>query len=113
LQRHRFPYVVSMQAVHNVAFGRGMMEIKLEPDLSHCVETVAKREYERVLSILLRGDYEDKQLEDALELLRLFLESADFGSLRSRCEELLLQGRQVKVKLRSTSGIPEYDIEVN
>jgi hypothetical protein len=90
-----------------------MMGIRLEPDLSHCVETVAKKEYERVLSILLRGNYEDKRLEDELELLRLFLESADFGSLRSRCEEFLLQGGQVTVKLRSTNGMPEYEIEVH
>jgi hypothetical protein len=45
-----------------------VMEIRLEPDLSHCIETVAKREYERVLSLLLKGCNEDKPLEDELEL---------------------------------------------
>jgi len=57
-----------MQAVHDVAFGRRMMEIKLEPSLSSCIETVAKREYERVLSLLLRGKHEDRQLGEELEL---------------------------------------------
>ena len=89
------------------------MKIELQPDLLHCIETVAKREYERVLGMLLKGHDEKKQLEDELELLRAFLESADFGSLRNRCEEFLLIGRRVKVRLRSTSGVPEYDIETD
>ena len=88
-----------------------MMEVKLEPSLSHCVETVAKRRYERVLSLLLGGKQEDSLL-DELELLRLFLESADLSQLRSRCEESLLAGRQVEVMLRSTHGVPPYAIEI-
>ncbi|OPY62839.1 MAG: hypothetical protein A4E57_03887 [Syntrophorhabdaceae bacterium PtaU1.Bin034] len=88
------------------------MEITLEPNLSHCIETVAKREYERVLSLLLKRHDEDKELEDELELLRLFLESADFGSLRNRCDKALLAGKRVSVRLRSTGGAPEYDIEI-
>jgi hypothetical protein len=89
------------------------MEITLEPDLSHCVETVAKREYERILSLLLKGHDKDRLLEDLLELLRLFLESADFGSLRNSCDEFLLTGKRVRVRLRSTDGVPEYDIETD
>lgn len=89
------------------------MEIKLEPSLSHCIETVAKREYERVLSLLLRGKHEDAQLAEELELPRMFLESADFSELRSQCEELLLSGRQIEVRLRSTSVLPKYEIEIN
>jgi len=88
-----------------------MMEVKLEPNLSHCIETVAKREYEKVLSLLLGGKQEDSLL-DKLELLRLFLESADFGQLRSRCEELLLAGRRIEVILKSTHGVPPYEIEI-
>ena len=86
------------------------MEITLEPDLSHCIETVAKREYERVLIILLKTNDENHPLQDELELLRLFLESADFGALRSQCDDLLLAGKRVKVHLRSTGGLPEYQI---
>ena len=79
--------------------------------LSHCIETMAKREYERVLTILLKTDDENQPLGDELELLRLFLESADFGTLRSQCDDLLLEGKRVKVHLRSTEGSPEYEIE--
>ncbi|HOE15996.1 MAG TPA: hypothetical protein PLX02_00930 [Syntrophorhabdaceae bacterium] len=86
-----------------------MIEIKLEPSLSSCIETVAKREYERVLSILLKRDIEDRQLEEELELLRLFLESADFGQLRSLSEDLLLDGSRVECILRSASSPPGYE----
>jgi hypothetical protein len=107
-----FPYVKSVQAVHNVALGRGMMEIKLEPSLSNCIETVAKREYERVLSLLLRGEQEDRQLGEGLELLRMFLETADFGQLRCRSEEFLLAGGRVEFRLRSTNNMPAYEVEI-
>jgi hypothetical protein len=89
------------------------MKIKLEPSLSHCIEAVAKREYERVLSLLLKGKQEDQQLAEELELLRLFLESADFVQLRSRCEEFLLAGKCVSVRLKSTSTPPKYEVEIN
>jgi hypothetical protein len=61
----------------------------------------AKREYETVLSLLLRGKQEDGQLEEKLELLRLFLESADFDRLRSLSEEPLLNGKRVEFILKS------------
>jgi hypothetical protein len=89
-----------------------MVEIRLEPSLAGCIETVAKREYERVLSILLKEDREDGQLEKELELLRVFLESADFGRLRSLSEDILLDGRRVEFILRSTDTPPGYEIEV-
>ncbi len=89
-----------------------MIEIKLEPGLSSCIETVAQREYERVLGMLLKGDREDRQLEEELELLRLFLESADFGQLRSLSEGLLLDGRRVEFTLRSTDSLPGYEVGI-
>jgi hypothetical protein len=89
-----------------------MMEIRLEPSLSSCIETVAKAEYERVLSLLLKGKQEDHQLEEELELLRVFLESADFSRLRGLSEKFLLDGRRVEFILRSTKAEPQYEIEV-
>jgi hypothetical protein len=88
-------------------------EIVLEPNLTHCIETVAKSEYERVLSLLLKDKKEDPRLADELELLGLFLESADFGLLRSCCDECLIAGRPVKVIVRSTGGIPDWYIETD
>ena len=89
------------------------MEIKLEPTPSACIETVAKKEYERVLSRLLKAREEDPQLAEELELLRLFLESADFGELRSRSDEFLLAGRRVEFRLRSKGGTTGYEIEIS
>jgi hypothetical protein len=71
------------------------MAIKLEPTLSSCIETVAKKEYKKVLSILLKPDQENEQMEEKLELLKLFLESADFDHLLSLSDKFLLKGERV------------------
>lgn len=90
------------------------MEIILKPDLSHCVETEAKKEYERVLGLLLGGKQESEpELEDELELLRSFLEQEDFSRLRGICEELFITGKQVEVKLKSVYKSNEYKFEIN
>ena len=88
------------------------MEIILEPNPDHCIHSAAKREYEAVLRTLLKG-VESEDLADKLELLRIFLESADFRELRSRCDKFLLVGRHVRAKLKSTVGSPGYEIEIN
>lgn len=84
----------------------------LEPSLSTCIETTARREYERVLSRLLRGKEEDQQMGEELELLRVFLEAADFSRLRSLSESLLVAGKRVKFILRSKDTAPGYAIEM-
>lgn len=89
------------------------MELKLEPNISHCIETVAKRQYNKVLNRLLKGEEEDEQLLEELELLRLFLETGDFRKLRGVSEEFLRNGRRVEFVLRSTNGAPGYEIEIN
>ncbi len=89
------------------------MEIKFEPNLSHCIETLAKNEYEKVLGRLLKAEQEDGLLAEELELLRLFLESADFGQLRGSYEDALIEGRQVEIKLISADGAPGYKVEIN
>jgi len=89
------------------------MILKLEPDVSHCIQTVAKKEYEKVLSLLLKNDQADVEKEETLELLKLFLESADFGKLRMRCDEFLLKGKRVAVTLKSCSKANTYEIELH
>ena len=68
--------------------------IELEPELDACVETQAKRRYNQIVSELLNKG-EEKELAEKLEILRLFLESADFNKLRSESERHLLEGRKV------------------
>jgi hypothetical protein len=72
-----------------------MVCIELKPNLSHCIETVSKKEYERTLNLLLKRGNVDEKLGERLEILRLFLESADFGHLRGQYEGYLTEGRKV------------------
>ena len=73
-----------------------MLKIELIPDLTHCIETVAKREYSAVLKQLLTPGKGNKELEEKLEILRLFLERAYLRQLRSESEKRFVEGRKVK-----------------
>ena len=89
-----------------------MPPIELEPDLSSCIHTVARREYDRILRELLQVDKVDKGLQERLETLKLFLEAEDFSRLRSEYESHLLEGRQVKFILQPGENKANYKIEI-
>jgi hypothetical protein len=72
-----------------------MVRIELKPNLSNCIETLSKKEYERTLNLLLKEGLVDKTLGERLETLMLFLESSDFGHLRCQYEGYLTEGKQV------------------
>ncbi|MEW6377318.1 MAG: hypothetical protein AB1502_16195 [Thermodesulfobacteriota bacterium] len=78
--------------------------IELEPSLSSCIETLAKREYEKALSTILKAGSEDQELSERMEVLRLFLESTDFGALRSQYEKYLEEGKKVKFRIYAIRG---------
>ena len=86
--------------------------IELEPNLSSCIETLAKREYRKILSTLLKTGMEDKEVSEKLETLRLFLQSTDFGALRSRYEKHLEEGKKVKFRIYSRKGKVSYELTV-
>jgi uncharacterized protein YerC len=86
--------------------------IELEPELDACIETKARREYNRVLSELLEKG-EEKELAERLDILRLFLESADFNKLRSESEKHLVAGKTVRFILYLEKGRPRYEMKVN
>ena len=44
----------------------------------------------------MQGEEGNKELEERIQLLKAFLESADFKKLRSQSEKYLLEGRSVK-----------------
>jgi hypothetical protein len=77
--------------------------IDLFPDLSHCIETRAKQEYAATVSRIMSGDG-SPGLEQQLELLKAFLDEADFSRLRRESEEHLTQGRKVKFVLSGAAG---------
>ena len=87
------------------------ISIELKPELDACVQTQAKREYNRVFRQLLNKD-ENEELAQRLELLRLFLESTDFSKLRGEYEKHLQQGKGVKLRLHLIDGKPEYEMTV-
>jgi hypothetical protein len=85
---------------------------QLRPNLSHCIETVAREEYEHGLRKLL-ADEGDEHLAERTELLRLFLETADFRDLRAQSEEHLLEGRKVTFVVYMHEGALKYDLQVS
>ena len=88
------------------------MEIKFEPSLQSCIETVANKEYKEVLRQLLKTSQENEQLEEKLDLLTRFLEAADFNELRSRSDKFLLKGERVEFILKSKESPPNYEVEM-
>lgn len=87
-----------------------MVQIELIPDLSHCIETVARKVYESLIRNYLRTGGSDSESGAKIELLRTFLESADFRKLRSKSEKYLLQGYSVKFLLYREKGKVKYKL---
>ncbi len=84
--------------------------IELVPDLDHCIETIAKRELTVVLKMLLTPRKGNKELEEKLEILRLFLERADLKQLRSESERQLMERKRVRFLVYLEEGIPKYEM---
>ncbi len=75
------------------------------------METQARRRYNQIASELLKKG-EEKKLAGELELLRLFLESADFNKLRRESEKYLVEGKKVKFIVHLEKEKPEYEMKV-
>jgi hypothetical protein len=92
-----------------------MLKVELVPTLSQCIETVARKEYERIVRRLLAsaGETEDNQkLVDTLGLLKDFLETADFRKLRAESERYLVEGRGVKFTIYAGGKVPKYEMQI-
>jgi len=89
-----------------------MVPIELKPSLLSCIETLSKKEYERTLDLLLIKGPVDEELGERLEVLRLFLESADFGHLRSQYEGYLTEGKKVTFLIYPEEGKVSYKLIV-
>ena len=88
------------------------VRIELTPTLDHCIETTAKQEFAKYSDEYLREGVEDKELEERIELLRMFLESMDFKVLRSKSEKHLTEGKTVRFSIYMDKGRPAYDLKV-
>jgi len=89
-----------------------MVRIELVPDLSHCVETVAKKEHRETMEELLATGKGSKELQERMELMRIFLETMDFKKLRRESEKHLIEGRKVKFVVYLEEGTPKYELQV-
>jgi hypothetical protein len=89
-----------------------MVCIELRPDLSSCIETLSKKEYERTLNLLLKKGPVDEELGERLEVLRLFLEKSNFGHLRSQYEGYLTEGKKVTFLIYPEEGKVSYKLIV-
>jgi len=87
--------------------------IELSPSLSHCIETVAKEEFWNSASKYMESGQEDKELKDKIELVKAFLESMDFGKLRSESEQYLIQRKKVKFVICWKENKPYYEMIVS
>ena len=76
-----------------------MVQIELRPSHEECIETLTRREYEKSLRDCIASETDGNELVERLELLRLFLQSADFRELRTESESWLSQGKEVKFVL--------------
>jgi len=88
-----------------------LTRIDLVPDLSHCVQTRARQEHAATISRIMSGD-QSPGLELRLELLRAFLEEADFSRLRRESEEHLTQGRKVQFVLSGSAGPGKWSVKM-
>lgn len=86
--------------------------VELNPSLSHCVEATARDEFGNVSRTMMQGASDSDVLEARFELLKAFLEAADFKKLRSESEKYLIQGKSVKFEIYWHEGHLSYDMIV-
>ncbi len=79
---------------------------------NHCIETAAKKEYERLIQGYFKNKLKGKSwLEVRIEALKYFLERADFSRLRSFYPELC-GSVELPIKLKIPEDFQELKIIV-
>jgi len=89
-----------------------MIKIELIPDLSHCIETTAKKEFDRVAVDLVSSEEASDTLKEKIKILRSFLSTADFKKLRAESEPFLVEGCTVIFTLCSEDNSIKHTMTV-
>ena len=89
------------------------MRIELTPTLTHCIESAARDAYSGSLDQYIEQARDDKELEERIELLRLFLESMDFRELRRESEKHMTDGKTVRFLVYLEGRKPKYELRVD
>ena len=87
------------------------MQIEFFPTLGHCIETTAKQEFWRSVNEYMENPG-DKELEERIELLKVFVESMDFRRLRRESEKYLIEGKEVRFTIRWKGNKLQYEMTV-
>ena len=78
-----------------------------------CIKCLAEQELNSCLFELLRGQGEDKELQERFEMLASFLKSPESKKLRDESERRLAEGKQVTVMIYFERGKPKYELKIN
>lgn len=89
-----------------------MTEVELTPDLSNCIEAVARKHYQQVVQGPMSSGEMSDEVKAKMEILRLFLEGADFRKLRAESEPHLLQGKKVTFVISAEHGMAKYEMHI-
>ncbi len=92
---------------------KNMIEIELVPDLSNCIETIAKREYKETAQSLMSSGEVSDEIKAKVEILRLFLEGTDFRKLRAESEAHLVQGKRVTFVIHLADSKAQYEMHTS
>ena len=87
-----------------------MLKIELVPDTSHCIETIARQEYWNLIQDYIRTGKGSSDFEKKVDILRGFLETADFRSLRKKSDYYLLKGQKIKFIIYQERGETKYNL---
>ncbi len=88
-----------------------MFQFVFIPDLEHCIETTAKKEYSDLTRKLLAGK-SNQIARYKTKILKEFLETADFKKLRVNSEKYLAEGKIVKFIVYTKNGVSKCDMIV-
>jgi hypothetical protein len=95
-----------------------MGDIELQPRYStreipgKCIKCLAEQEYGDCLRELLRGEGENKCLEETYQAIVSFLTSSELQRLRDETEKHLAEGKDVKVVIHLEEGKPRYQMKL-
>jgi hypothetical protein len=96
-----------------------MEPVDLEPRYSNneiagkCIKCLAEQELYNCLRELLRGESENKEMQQRYEMLLAFLKSPESQKLRDESEKYLAEERKVTLRLSFTDGKPKYELNID
>ena len=114
--------VLLAKGARDISTGRSerrMDSLNLKPRYStsqipgNCIKCLAEQELNNCLPELLRGEGEEKELQQRFEMLPASLKSPESQKLRDESERYLAEGKNVGVKINFETDKPEYELKID